>query len=223
VIITDFDVAILDGDTHISRWVLESRSLRIAEPFLKPFAKHMWPGRSIVDAGAMIGDHTLIYSEWVSQGGQVFAFEPNPEAFECLEYNMRGKTHVHCLNHGLADSSSMYGLNLDPNVGASHLSEDGSVPVPVRPLDDLDLPPIGFMKIDVEGFETRLLRGAVKTIEKYRPVILSEVNHGALEKAGTSAVELLASLKMLGYQISIAQNNCKWNSPQYDILCIPKK
>lgn len=223
MIITDFDVAILDGDTHISKWVLESRSLRIAEPFIKPFAKHMRPGQSIVDAGAMIGDHTLIYSEWVSDGGQVYAFEPNPDAFECLEYNMRGKTHVHCFNHGLADSSSVYGLNLDPNVGASHMSEGGSVPVSVRPLDELGLPPIGFMKIDVEGFETRLLQGAANTINKYRPVILSEVNHGALERAGTTAKDLLALLKTFGYQISITQGNCTWLSPQYDILCIPKK
>lgn len=223
MIVTDFDVAILEGDTHISQWVLESRSLRIAEPFIRPFARYMRPGQSIVDAGAMIGDHTLIYSEWVSNGGKVFAFEPNPNAFECLEYNMRGKTHVNCFNHGLADSSSMYGLNLDPNVGASHMSEEGAVPVSVRPLDELDLPPIGFMKIDVEGFETRLIRGAVNTIRNYRPVILSEVNHGALSRAGTSAKELFQTIQHLGYRISVVQKNCTWSSAQYDVLCVPKK
>src|ERR1017187_10148834 len=57
------------------------------------------------------------------------------------------------------------------------------------------------MKIDVEGAELRLLRGAVEKLRKYRPVLLFEVSEGSLEHQGGSPQELLAFLHTENYLI----------------------
>lgn len=226
MIVTEFGVAVIEGDTHISKWVCDSRSLRIAERMLAPFRRYVRRGTSIVDAGAMIGDHTLIYSEWThGPEAKVYAFEPNPDAFACLTYNMRAIRHVQCYQKALSNRNHCTSLNLDPNAGASHLTGPSETvgPVEAIKLDSLALPEISFMKIDVEGYEPYLLEGAQETIMKYRPVILSEVNHVALERAGTSAADLLNWLRRLKYTFRIIQKGLTLDAPQCDILCMPER
>jgi hypothetical protein len=77
--------------------------------------------------------------------------------------------------------------------------------VEVRRLDDVlnenPLARLDIMKIDVEGAELRLLRGAVETLRKYRPVLLFEVAEGTLKRQGGSPKALLAFLHSENYLI----------------------
>jgi hypothetical protein len=77
--------------------------------------------------------------------------------------------------------------------------------VEVRRLDEIlnenPLARLDIMKIDVEGAELRLLRGAVETLRKYRPVLLFEVSEGSLKHQGGSREELLALLHSENYLI----------------------
>jgi len=60
--------------------------------------------------------------------------------------------------------------------------------------------PITFVKIDVEGFETRVLRGMSRTLDRWRPMITTEVLAEWLERAGSSVDELFELMSSLGYQ-----------------------
>lgn len=216
------DIAVLEGDTHVSAWVRRKRRLNIAEHLLKDFAHLVPEGGAVVDAGACIGDHTVTYAKWVGRHGTVLAFEPSQQAFQCLSYNTRNLGQVKPVMAGLGATHSGAWLNLQENAGASFLGQSGDELAIVMPLDFWKLQTLHFMKMDVEGYECELLKGAAETIERCRPAIMAEVNAGALERAGTSRDELLERLKSFGYDVQMVDQRLGWEDPQYDVICLPK-
>lgn len=222
--ILPFGVMVIDGDTHVSKWVEQAGTLRIAEKYLKPFQKYVPVGGTVVDAGAMIGDHTVTYADWVGENGRVICFEPNSEAFECLRHNTVGIHHsVTRKRYALSDSVNELNVMSSENSGASYVyeSDDEDGDVVSFPLDYFKYESVDFLKLDIEGFETRALRGARETIARCKPVMLIEVNEGALVRAGSSREELLNLISDLGYQHSITEHGITYTAPQYDVLCLP--
>lgn len=221
-------VATVDGDTHIAEWVRQQRTLNIARGMLDPLRQYLPEGGCVVDAGANIGDHSYYYAKAVGESGKVIAFEPNPDAYECLRYNMLknrldSTVEIHMI--GLSDSHGFTTLHDEKNVGASWMHRDpveGGKEVIFDTLDAMRLSSLHFFKLDIEGWELRALHGAKKTIEKFRPVLLMEVNAGALERAGTSRDELLGLVESLGYVWRIHGGGVR-TDPQFDIFCRPKE
>ena len=216
--VTNRGIWILSNDTHISKWVEHECRLDFDVPEVSKQCSHIKPGDVVVDAGAFIGDNTIAYAR-ATHGidtGRVIAFEPNPRAFACLTRNMAGLSHVECHNLGLSEKCASMEMALDPNVGASHL-KDG-VGVKVITLDSLCLTRLNFMKMDVEGFELRALKGGEKTIMACRPKLWLEINEGALNRAGTSPEELRKWLEDHRYTVHA------WiGGPQFDVLCTPNE
>lgn len=217
--ILPFGVMVIDGDTHVSRWVEQEGRLRIAEKYLKPFRKYVPVGGTVVDAGAMIGDHTATYADWVGPEGSVICFEPNPEAFECLKYNI-GTEKAELCDQALSDKYYFSSLVISDNAGASYLCDKLGAVQTIQ-LDGLKLNRLDFLKLDIEGFETRALRGARETIARLRPVMLIEVNEGALIRAGSSREELLKTIRGYDYWAAITEKGLSFSDPQYDVICLP--
>ena len=218
-ILTDFGVWVIPGDTHLSKWIREHRRLDFDTYFLEQICKFIKGGDTVVDVGAFVGDHTLAYANMTSGlPGRVLAFEPNPIAFACLGKNMAPYSHVECFCEGLSDKSNSAGIYHDPNAGGSFLEEGSSeVVTKVYPLDEFKLKSLALMKIDAEGFEVKVLNGAKATIKWCRPILVIEVNEGALARQGTSAEELLMLLSDWNYEVQGIEPG-----PQYDITCIPR-
>lgn len=216
-------VAVIEGDTHIGKWVEEMGSLAIAEKMLAPFRKYVSSDSTVIDVGANIGDHTVTYSQWVGDGGSVIAIEPVPQIFDCLCFNMKGRSNVVPMNIALSDKDSIVAVQLQDNFGASYLVEDcegrSDLCMTVT-LDSFDYRGVSFIKIDEEGFEAKILRGAKETILREKPVMLIEVNHGALVRAGSSGEELRDLIESLGYNTQIVDRRVSWKDPQFDILCV---
>jgi len=213
-------VALIDGDTHISHWVIESGRLSHDTNMLPLLNAYIHKGFTVVDIGAFIGDHTEYYVNRVGRTGKVYAFEPNPPAFACLEYNMAQYPNVLCINSGASDKGGKIGIATDPNAGASHAVEGGDIPCIT--LDGLNLTECHFIKMDCEGMELRALKGAAGTIAKYRPTMLLEINRGALERQGTSAEEVFLWLSANGYRYRNIYTNQGITDEQLDIICFPK-
>lgn len=219
--ITDFGVAVVDGDTHITEWVEQARSLRIAAKMLEPVRQYVREGSTVIDAGANIGDHTVEYSQWVGANGRVFAIEPNPEAFDCLLYNTRSMRNVTLINRGVSYLNARCGFTHLDNAGASYCVDDDSGIIETITIDSLNLNDVSLLKADIEGYEERMLCGASETIRRCRPVLLLEVNDGALRRAGASSGRVIALVRDMKYRITPMTKINSWNDPQYDILCIP--
>jgi FkbM family methyltransferase len=149
---------------------------------------------------------------------EVVAFEPHPEAFQCLRHNCG---EAICYNLAASDEKQELTMALDDNVGASHVVEGGTVVISASTLDSIathhNTP--DYIKIDVEGFEPRALRGMEYLMRDHKPKLFVELNDGALKRNGSSSADLKKQIESYGYtQFEIYPPNCSLTDPQYDLF-----
>ena len=126
-----------------------------------------------VQAGGNVGVWAKYLAE---QFGVVYTFEPDPENFNCLCANVR-EHNVVKFNAALGEKHDMVEVGMpkgygDNNCGAYQVLGEGYIPTMM--IDDLNLPALDLLYLDIEGFELFALKGADETIHKYRPVIALE-------------------------------------------------
>lgn len=207
-------IAIIDGDTHIGRWVEESGRLdhdQSTLPLLTPYLSG-----TVIDVGAFIGDHTIHY---LRHSPSVLAFEPNPAAYACLWHNIKEFNNVRCFKLALGARPGRASIVTNANAGAAALVPGADVPVVA--LDSLNLQDVSFIKIDAEGWECDVLDGARETIARCRPVMLIEVNDSALRGQGRTPGELLVKIEGMRYTLRNIYPGQPMAGPQYDALCTP--
>jgi FkbM family methyltransferase len=167
------------------------------ENIQKEFEKYVKPGDTVIDAGAFIGTHTIKLSKLVGPTGQVYSFEANPKTFKILQKNveLNNLTNVKIFNKGLSDTAGYIKLvshdfyNSGADTWSSTSSSDPNTTETIT-IDSLNLPQLNFMKIDVEGMETKVFMGMKDTIKKFKPVILFE----SWKKEYNQTIDTLKSL-----------------------------
>ena len=174
------------------------------------FKKYAEPGSVVVDVGAHIGTHALPVSRMVGAWGRVYAFEPQRKLYRELHHNLavNGITNVIPLRYALGEGKPRV-VEMNParigNEGGTAIGSGGDR-VELRSLDSFEFQSISVLKIDVEGHENSVLRGAMKTIRENKPVIIVEIAGGHLYETASPEVrrrvrgtwELLAEL---GYTV----------------------
>ena len=171
-------------------------------------------GMTIADIGANVGFYAMQMGHWVGASGRVHAFEPDPFTFELLRRRAaaaappnievrpfalggaRRTATLYCSAYNRADNR--VGQRHDePNVEA--------IEIQVRTLDDClaerGLATVDAMKIDVQGHEAKVLRGAQKAIERGVRWIWLEYSPDHLRGAGTDPEQFLESLGTLGMDL----------------------
>jgi len=168
------------------------------------------PGMGAVDIGANVGYYTLMLAGCVGDQGHVWAFEPEPRAFRSLTANVERNGYgerITAVERAVASSTGVGALYLSASNQGNHTlfqgagGARGSVAVRTVSLDEFF--PTGqavdFLKIDVEGAETRVLQGAERVLSEQRYVcLLVELWPEGLRMAGSSTAELLAILRQRG-------------------------
>lgn len=223
--LTSFGVAVIEGDTHLSAWIEQHKTLEIARDWPIALYKNLIPsGGTVIDVGACLGDHTATYAKLVGPMGKVVAVEVNPVAYECLEHNMKPYPWVHTMNIGYGDKSGYVGFTRNPNEGASAIDPLGATQVPIITMDSslMILGRVDFIKIDAEGYEPFILDGGKDIISLHKPHMFIEINEGALNRYGKTRNDVFLILDFLGYDYTIIPTKCKWDDPQYDIICKPQ-
>lgn len=171
------------------------------------------PGDRVLDAGGNIGMFTLLAAKAVGPTGTVDTFEPNPACLERLRpvLALNGIDWVRVHPFGLSDAPAtleLAVLNDHSGVGSftavdpeNEAAVTERVRAEVRVGDEMISDgPIRLVKIDVEGFETRAVRGMAKTLRTERPFVVMEMIDGLLRKAGSSSAELFSEMTALGYR-----------------------
>lgn len=154
------------GRTGVERFIR-----RHGQPYELPLLEHIHDlglTGAAVDVGANIGNHAL----WLATvcGLRVEAFEPvfHRELAANVRANQLQKmVTIHPVALGDRDGTARH-------VGPHGKLDPGSGKIAVRRLDDYDLSDIALLKIDVEGMEAAVLRGAEQTIRRNQPIIFAE-------------------------------------------------
>ncbi len=128
----------------------------------------------VVDVGANIGTFSL-YQAMVKHAEQVVAFEPSPNTFSRLAKNVEinGLKNVRILNVAVGDKSGFLSFTEGRMSINSHVRESGTLKVPCVRLDDelTTFPSVDILKIDTEGYEIPVLRGASETLKKTQRIV----------------------------------------------------
>jgi len=165
------------------------------------------PGSIAVDVGANIGFFTLRFARWVGAGGRVIAIEPEAENFAALQRRLataRLSDRVVAIQAIAAEAAGTAQLEINKDHPGDHKIGKGGVPVAAVTLDAALDPhgdkPVSLVKIDVQGAEMSVLRGAAKLLERHRPALFVEIDDKALRKQGSSAGEVFDALAARGYR-----------------------
>lgn len=221
---------VIGGDTHVGKWIEDSGKLDHDEHLIPIAASGLKPGDICIDAGALYGDHTIAYAKAVGPTGTVLAVEAGALAYSCLVENMkRAEGNVICIHAALCESHGATAIHQvqEGNLGMSIVTEDETKGVEIRTVSidglvkDAGLTRLALIKIDCEGWEYSILKGAAGCLQMLRPAIILEINSYALAAQGTSDRDIYDLLLRLNYSWKIIQPECTGSSPQFDILCIP--
>lgn len=159
-----------------------------------------------LDIGAHIGTFLIPIARIAHQ---THAFEPVPHTRDFLLKNITLNNLLGITVHpfGLGDEEKKLSVDVCSTDGGSNslFKQDGPIMVDVKVLDDV-VENADVIKIDVEGMEPSVLRGAKKLLHNSHPIIFCEVNDKQLIKHGSSAQELEDILRSSGYEIYLPLN-----------------
>jgi FkbM family methyltransferase len=222
MIITKQGIAVIENDSHLSRWIEEHETLEVAEGFISLFREFI-PRRGLVcDIGACLGDHTATYSRFVGRIGSVHAFEPNPVALECLLHNMHryGNVTVHPVALGAKEGKA--GIQGNLNLGMAKITEGNDISVDTLDNQSKGWARLDFIKMDAEGYEPEILDGAKETLSRFSPVMLIEVNRPVLAQRGMTPADIYDRLSAMGYSYRPCEGHLGLDMDQIDVLCFKK-
>lgn len=192
-------------------YVFRERFFQTADPELEFVRTVLKPGQVFVDAGAYHGWYAITASRIVGDLGRVLAFEPNPDAYALLVCNiaLSGCPNVWTVEAALTDSEGDGLLYQGPvDGGSSGLAPmegwRGQAKVALRRLDsvlaELGIRRVDMMKVDVQGAEASLLRGAMGMLQAWRPIIIFEIDATAAREMGVPTTEAWDLLVRFGYR-----------------------
>ena len=227
-----------DFRSSILKWILLTKSYE--DELLKLINQHLDSKKDVIDIGANIGLYTVLFSKIIEPSRKVLAVEPVPKAIQLLKNNLsrNGCIENVLIYEGLTcDKKANYKLNTVEGLEEySSLGElvhvyvnnksSKTIEVEGDTIDNLvrtnKLNP-GFIKIDAEGAEFKILSGAREVMKEFRPTILCEISNKLLKAQDSSSKEVFQLLREFNYDIIDAYtlNSVKLHV-EGEILAIPK-
>jgi FkbM family methyltransferase len=197
------------------------------------------PGDVVFDVGANIGAIMFKLAQQVGETGRVIGFEPDPGRFrKCRDY----------LNTNLVSNADLYSTALGSHVGAGKIrirnpmnqgmnqvvpqsmsDSDGSdivISTLDRFISDKSIERVNLIKIDVEGYETEVIKGAENSLKKMKPRLYIEIDHVNLAQHDSHPDEIYDRLRSIGYVLYRERTSTPLNTDQskndhFDLLALP--
>jgi len=180
-------------------------------------------GTTVIDVGTNIGETLLNFAK-INRDGRNIGFEPVPYLYEKAKTNigLNEFENIELVNKGLSSAAETLSFNEtnENNSGGTFLTRedhnDNGRSVQVVRLDDFaehsQLENVSLIKIDVEGFEMEVLKGASETLRKFQPTLFVEIDDVFLARQNSSAIAIFDFLVSHGYEIKNANSGERVNS-----------
>jgi FkbM family methyltransferase len=198
------------GDVR-AEWAYNHHGLRWLPQSVKDYIRE----RDIIDVGASIGDSLTILDEYTNR--KVISYELIPDTAEIAR---KAAAHLRPGKHfvllcGLSNFIGNVSVPIHGN-GLSGIHSKGCVIVPISTIDNeakrLNLT-VGLIKADVEGVEMDVLKGAIETIQRDRPVITMSIYHNV------EFLDLPKLLLQLGYKLRFSFQQYSWHL-HWEMICL---
>ncbi|NQV44724.1 MAG: FkbM family methyltransferase [Rhodospirillales bacterium] len=217
--------------------LLEARTLSYLE-------KWVTPDSIVIDVGANAGFFTVQFAKWLGPQGAVIAIEPEANNVTRLQKAIKKQNcedRVTIIQAVAAEKAGMLRLCINPDHPGDHRIGDSGIAIPAVTLDELvkeqESTKISFIKIDVQGAEIRVLRGAREILERHAPAMFVEVDPTALAAQGGSLEQLEDILSQAKYTMFILTKGGRHHpitlddlramtselGTYVDVLCLPSQ
>jgi FkbM family methyltransferase len=173
------------------------------------FSKVVKAGMTVFDIGANIGAHTFNLAQLVGENGEVYAFEPTAWAFQRLVANIELNTeikNVTAMNIALGNKNQKcqeYDFRAQWRQDGEWVMNEAGV-ADFLTLDQFcrsnGVGKVGVIKLDVDGYETKILMGAVEVLSRDNPILIVEMSDFYQKLVNNSLDELVSVLDELGYR-----------------------
>ena len=163
--------------------------------------------RVCLDIGASYGWMSIPFSQ---NFDSVHCFEPFNPVYQCLKTNISNINVNNITTHNVALGHENITTNLTnkPNTGGNALilqlsdADTDVVEIQMKTLDSFNFTDVDFIKIDTEGSEHFVIRGAVDTIDRCKPqIIIVEIHSHRTDRSKQSRQEVIGTLRHLGYEL----------------------
>lgn len=173
-------------------------------PEIRWLKEHLSAGDHVVDCGAHHGLMSVLFAKWVGEKGRVTTFEALPTNAEVIKKNvlLNGLSNVTVRNEAVGKEEGTISFTLDSNASVATRADKRTIEVPLVNLDSALDSSATLLKIDVEGFELEVLKGASQLL-KSRPALAIEIHCIMYNEPLNQVKELLDLLPLNDYKVWI--------------------
>lgn len=225
---TESGFLIINYDKHVGEKI-EKEGI-IYEDFIISYASNLISRDSVViDCGSMYGSAISAFQDKIGHEGMIIGIEPGRIMFECLKQNLPNPfSRIILLNNALCDiHQGWLRHKVTDDCGSSLVTDwdhtgDNIISMTIDGIikyictHRLDL-----IKIKCQGWEYKILLGALNTLDEYSPKIIMEINHSQLSLHKNTFQEIKDLLKNQWYKWKIIEPELTESSDQFNILCEP--
>ena len=188
------DFWVPSNDVHIEQWKSGSpfTQNKCLNKFIKYCESQTKKMKTVIDVGAWCGTWAKAIEPFAKK---VIAFEPDQTHFECLQRNCT----INCTPRMEAVGAQLQEVSLteDNFTQAKRVDEKGNIRMIT--LDHMEYEDVDMIKIDVEGYEMEVLKGATKTLESVKYLMI-ELNNNT-KKYGSNNIEVEKHIVSLGFKV----------------------
>ncbi|WP_211210547.1 FkbM family methyltransferase [Arhodomonas aquaeolei] len=184
---------------------MEAYTVRLIEQYFEPFLDTA--EQVFVDAGGFDGDTTQEFCARHPDYHKVFLFEPSPTNMAAARERLKNERNIHFVEAAISDEVGSLRFNVEAGP-ASSVCDEGGASIAVTTLDQAIQEPVTWIKMDLEGWEIKALRGAKRLIHEHSPQLSIATYHRASDFR-----EIYAFIRSLNpsYQVRLRHYTQGWS------------